>query len=175
MKRITIVLAAVVIVLAGRAIADYSVEDRGAWPDNWPKELEPLRAQARTLEGPLFPQRHYAIHFNNRDEFEAAWPHLLKIKGEGAPLVLSRGADFFLGDEHPAGVIVHSPLPSQRKQEKDPAATKKSDEDVRQSMDSDYYLVLVVDGDIVDLNRIPLAPDTPIVDRRFEEPSAAIP
>jgi len=28
---------------------------------------------------------------------------------------------------------------------------------------------LVVDGDIVDLNRIPLPPDTPITDRRFED------
>jgi hypothetical protein len=30
------------------------------------------------------------------------------------------------------------------------------------------YVELVVDGDIVDLNRIPIPADTPIIDRRFE-------
>jgi hypothetical protein len=29
-----------------------------------------------------------------------------------------------------------------------------------------------VDGDIVDLNRIPLPPDTPIIDERFKDGSA---
>ena len=28
---------------------------------------------------------------------------------------------------------------------------------------------LVVDGRIIDLNRIPLPPETPIIDRRFQE------
>jgi hypothetical protein len=32
-------------------------------------------------------------------------------------------------------------------------------------------IALVVDGEIIDLNRIPLPPDTPIVDRRFEKRS----
>jgi hypothetical protein len=31
------------------------------------------------------------------------------------------------------------------------------------------YIELVVDGDIVDLNRIPLPADTPIIDKRFME------
>lgn len=31
---------------------------------------------------------------------------------------------------------------------------------------------LVVDGDIVDLNRIPLPPDTPIIDKRFKDNKA---
>jgi hypothetical protein len=34
---------------------------------------------------------------------------------------------------------------------------------------------LIVDGDIVDLNRIPLPPDTPIIDERFKERGAAVP
>lgn len=164
MKRIAVVLVAILVCLSGYAIADYSVADRGEWPKNWPQELEPLREHARTLEGPLAPQRHYAIHFNDREEFESAWPHLLKIKGEGQPLVLSRGDDFFLGNDHPAGVIVHSPLPGQRKKD-----AKERDKNAPDDYDSDYYLVLVVDGDIVDLNRIPLPSDTPIQDRRFDE------
>ena len=31
------------------------------------------------------------------------------------------------------------------------------------------YIELIVDGDIVDLNRILLPADTPIIDKRFEE------
>ena len=31
------------------------------------------------------------------------------------------------------------------------------------------YIELVVDGDIVDLNRIPLPADTPIIDERFQK------
>jgi hypothetical protein len=30
--------------------------------------------------------------------------------------------------------------------------------------------VLVIDGDVIDLNRIQLPPDTPIIDRRWEVP-----
>jgi hypothetical protein len=30
------------------------------------------------------------------------------------------------------------------------------------------YIELIVDGHVVDLNRIPLPADTPIIDRRFE-------
>jgi len=31
--------------------AAYMIADKGMWPESWPKELEPLRKQARTYEG----------------------------------------------------------------------------------------------------------------------------
>ena len=31
------------------------------------------------------------------------------------------------------------------------------------------YIDLIVDGDVVDLNRIPLPADTPIIDERFKD------
>jgi len=166
MKRVVALCAAISCCLAALAWADYGVIDRGTWPENWPKELEPLRAQARTLDGPLAPQLHFAIHFQNREEFEAAWPHLLKLKGDGTALVLRRGPDFFLGEEHAAGVVVHSPLPRDAKKMRKPASTAAEDAG---AADFNYSLVLVVDGEIVDLNRIPFPADTPIVDERFEE------
>ena len=46
--------------------------------------------QARTLEGPLRPLLNYAIPFTKREEFESAWPHLLKVKSPGAPIVCAR-------------------------------------------------------------------------------------
>ena len=61
--------------------------------------------------------------------------------------------NFFLGDNK-AGVVVHSP----------PAGEKDIPGTVRTT-----YIELVVDGDIVDLNRIPLPSDTPIIDHRFKD------
>ena len=136
MKRIIPCLAVIVLCLIGPAYALYAVTDRGEWPKSWPKELEPLRKHSRTLVGPEELNRHYAIRFADRDEFESAWPHILDVKSKGAPLRLVRGPNFFLGRERKAGVVIHCPPLGQS--------------------DEPAILELVVDGEIVDLNRIPL-------------------
>src|SRR5438477_4679140 len=146
MKSTTVFLAAIAFCAVGPAYADYSVSFTGNWPKSWPKELEPLRKQSRTLVGPKVEYRHYAIPFTKREEFESAWPHLLKVNSKGAALRLVRGPNFFLGG-HIAGVVVHSPPLGQE----DPTSIE-----------------LVVDGEVVDLNRIQLPADTPIVDERFK-------
>src|SRR5205823_8202839 len=97
MERTIAVLAALAF-CAGPAYALYSVSFEGTWPKSWPKELEPLRKQSRTLEGPMAPNLHYAIRFAKREEFESAWPHILKVKSKGAPVFLVRGPNFFLGE-----------------------------------------------------------------------------
>jgi hypothetical protein len=132
------------------AFADYGVTSRGEWPATWPKELDALRAKALTLEGPMCATQHYSIPFTDREEFEAAWPHLLKVKRAGTRLVLKHGKNFFLGEDYTAGVVVHVPA---------------SDEEDAYT----EYMELVVDGDIVDLNRIRLPKDTPICDERFDK------
>jgi hypothetical protein len=130
--------------------------------------LEPLRKQARTLEGPVRPDQHYAIPFSKREEFEAAWPHIVKVKRKGAPLFLKRCANFFLGWGNKAGVVVHCPdrgaADRSDTREAPIAAATKDQVDGR----SATSLELVVDGEIVDLNRISLPPDTPIIDERFK-------
>lgn len=173
MKRISALLVAVLLLgVAGPAYAVYSVSNRGEWPGNWPEELESLREEARTLVGPLLirpadrliPQRHYAIPFVERERFESAWPHILKVKSEGAPIVLVRGRNFFLGDGGgKAGVVIHSPLAGQAEKPVAPGAA-----DARQRSMHATYIELVVDGDIVDLNRIPLPADAFVVDKRFD-------
>ena len=149
MKRTTVLLAAIVFCVAGPVYALYLVNDRGDWPKSWPKELEPLRKQSRTLVGPEPLARHYAIRFTKRDEFESAWPHILDVNSKGAPLVLVRGPNFFLGKDRKAGVVIHCP------------PLGESEDPVR--------IELVVDGEIVDLNRIPLPADTRIIDERFKD------
>jgi hypothetical protein len=116
--------------------------------------LEPLRKQARTLVGPRVEYRHFAIPFTKREEFETAWPHLLTVTTKGVAIRLVRGPNFFLGGAA-AGVVVHAP-PAPRAGA--PAAPEGT-----------IYIELVVDGDVVDLNRIRLPADTPINDDRFKD------
>jgi hypothetical protein len=163
MNRLTIGAAIIACCAACFAVhADYSVVNKGTWPTNWPKELEPLRAQSRTLEGPLAPNQHYAIPFTSRKDFESAWPHLLKVKSKESRLLLTRGPNFFLGEKAKAGVVVHSPPGGQPD---NPAVQVGG---LKGGL-STTYIELIVDGEIVDLNRIPLPADTPIVDDRFKE------
>jgi hypothetical protein len=167
MNRTIALLAAITCLSVWAAVnADYSVSDKGTWPDSWPKELEPVRKQARTYEGPLVPYRHYLIPFTKREEFEAAWPHLLKVKSKGAPIILVRGpkTDFF--EVKPAGVFIHSPPGDKPADPKEPIPSEGV---ARSRWINATYIELVVDGQIVDLNRIALPPDTPIFDERFKD------
>src|SRR5262249_9055096 len=148
MKGLIALLA--VVALCSTALALYTVSDKGEWPESWPKELEPLRKQSRTLVGPMVENRHYAIRFYKREEFESAWPHILKVKNSGAPIRLLRGENFFLGGDSKAGVVLHCPPAG--------GADNKAT-----SVD------LVVDGEIIDLTRIRLPPNTPIIDERFKD------
>jgi hypothetical protein len=148
-KTIALLAAVAVCAVYATAHALYEVTDKGTWPKSWPSELEPLRKQSRTLVGPQVLQRHYAIRFTKREEFESAWPSILKVKRKGAYVRLVRGPNFFLGEGNKAGVVVHCPPSGQG--------------------DNPTFIELVVDGHIVDLNRIPLPADTPIIDERFKD------
>jgi hypothetical protein len=159
MSRTIAVLVAVVLLFPCPLFALYTVENRGTWPESWPKELEALREQSRTLEGPRVPYLHYAIPFTKREAFEAAWPHLLQVKSKGAQIVLRRGASFWLGGAK-AGVCIHTPPKGQ--------APVEDARNAPENAERSIYIELIVDGDIVDLNRIPLPPDTPISDERFK-------
>lgn len=170
MTRSILLAAAVVFCAAGSLFALYSVSDTGTWPKSWPKELEPLRKQARTLVGPMVEQSHYLIPFTDREQFEAAWPQFLKVKSKGAPIILVRGprTDFF--EIKPAGLLIHEPPRGQNKNPATPEAPIAGVTNIRERWMNTTYIELVVDGNIVDLNRIPLPPDTPIIDERFKEP-----
>jgi hypothetical protein len=168
MKRATVFLTATALcALTSVASAMYSVWNEGNWPKTWPSELEPLRKQSRSYVGPMTDHRHYAIPFTKREEIESAWPHILKVKTKGAPVILVRGSNFFLGEGIKAGVVVHSPPLGQANNPATPEAPINST-NVRERWLYTTYIELVVDGEIVDLNRIPLPADTPIIDERFK-------
>ena len=170
MNRRTALLSAIAcLAIRSVAFAEYSVWDKGMWPESWPKELEPLRKQARTYEGPRVLYRFYLIPFTKREEFEAAWPQLLKVKSKGVPIVLVRGpkTDFFV--VQPAGVIIRTPPVNQAPGPENGVSiedARKADGEWRTKA---TYIELVVDGEIVDLNRIALPADTLIIDERFKD------
>lgn len=100
------------------AVASALVGDseRGQWPTNWPKALEPFRTKARTVSiGTGIQQNIYEIRFTNRDEFERIWPTLLNLKSPGAPLTLystnsspPKAWGSLLRNDHPA-VRIYAP------------------------------------------------------------------
>jgi hypothetical protein len=191
----------------------YEVADRGMWPDSWPKQLEGLRTQARTLRH----SQHilYEIPFTQRAEFESAWPHILTVKSTQAPLVLLSSPDNWLGNSIAAGVRIRCPrtgLLVNFQGANYPPGSESAipggkflkvgppwPDDLKSPSGAlpEYVLIdngkwraferkdfggpnertirrarieidLIVDGNIVDLNRIPLPADTPIIDKRFQ-------
>ena len=65
----------------------------------------------------------------------------------------------------PAGVLIHSPPLGSTNAE----APIPAQDNVRVRWMNTTFIELVVDGNIVDLNRIPLPADTPVIDERFNK------
>ncbi len=169
MKRRAALLALLAIgTVGGVANALWLVSDHGAWPATWPKELEPLRKGAGTIRGSELDLVIHHLPFAKREEFEAAWPHLVAIKTKGAPIVLVRspGTHWHFGKTK-AGVIVHCP-PGGKDPDK-PVGPTEGTSNFTTRWRWTTWIELVVDGDVVDLNRIRLPEDAPIVDQRFGE------
>ncbi len=171
-KRIAGLAVVACCVLTSAAYALYSVNTKGDWPKSWPQELEPLRKQSYTFVGPDVESHHYAIVFNNREQFEAAWPNLLKVKTKGAPIFLMHGPNYFLDalsdNKVQTGIVVHCPPASFANNPATPVGPTNSP-NPRERWFNTTYIELVVDGEVVDLNRIPLPADTPIIDERFKD------
>lgn len=195
--------------------AMYHVSDTGLWPTNWPKELDVLRKQSRTLRHDQYEA--YEIPFTNRQQLEAAWPQILAVKSPESPIILLKSRDERLGKSIQAGVRILAPLAGTLFNPKgghyppsaegivtnlallkigppwpDDLKSKTGalpefvvynngrwaaySEQNRKTNDPIYErsihrartdIELIVDGDIVDLNRIALPAVTPIIDQRF--------
>jgi hypothetical protein len=219
------------------------IQNTGNWPDSWPKEMEPLRSQARTVEFAAGNQEDiYDISFTDRTQFETFWPIILKVKTPQAPLQLSSikpaEPNALLSNAH-AVVRIYAPPkncstgPGGKEGEeimKLQEAMRKASLHERTKLEQEFAqkwnelvkqgkvlkpgppwpddlisptgalpeyvgvaedngkskwapftdkrasgflyrarieIELVVDGEIINLNRIPLPADTPILDKRF--------
>jgi hypothetical protein len=175
MNRVLFALTAAALIASACVVhAMYTVENRGAWPATWPKDLEPLRKQARTLCGPQVAEMAYEIPFTNRTEFEAAWPNLVSLKSKKAPIFLERGPYTALGGNVKAGVVVHTP-PIGTDKRITPEEPIPGQSNPRATWMNTTYIELIVDGDVVDLNHTNLPADTPIIDERDLQPQLPAP
>ena len=157
MSRLKFVFAAAIVLCAAGSVYAISFGGPGGeWPKTWPKELEPLRKTAWTWEHG-FGGTSFDIPFATREEFEAAWPHILTLKAKDARIYLLRGSHIRVGEGKSAGVRVVPP----RK------VTLAEAEKLPVNIVTSIWLV--VDGEIVDLNRIALPADTTIIDERFKD------
>jgi hypothetical protein len=170
MKRATAFFAAIALcAVCSTVFAVWGISDEGTWPKSWPKALEPLRKQSRTLVGGMVDLIRHEIHFTNQKDFEAAWPHILKVKRKGAPIILVRGPTDHMGKTINSGVVIHCP-PAYAEDREEPATPLPGTwSDARMRWTKTTFIELIVDGDIVDLNRITLPADTPIIDERFKD------
>ena len=145
----------------------YEVVNRGIWPKTWPAELEILRKQSRTLIGPMLPRPHYEIPFTDREKFEAAWEHLLRVKTSQTPIFIVRAPDSRLGTKIGAGVRIYSPPPQKGKRVHPEKPMRGRFDNRRERWMYTTFIELIVDGKVVDLNRIRLPEDTMMIDERF--------
>ena len=138
----------------------------------------------------------YEIPFANSDEFAKAWPYLLKLKSKGAPLILENSPSTYSvsGSKMSAGVRVLWPadgftvipdgsrlstqgpwpdsilsasgaLPEYVVEENGKWVPFKGQQQGFRNR-ARVDIMLMVDGEIVDLNKIALPADTPIIDHR---------
>jgi len=205
-----------------------SSREGGAWPYEWPVELENVRAQATTFEWDRFPgDALYQIPFESREQLEAMWPAILRLKSRGGTLTLrqvgskeeswpgvsnekpavriySPSGEFAIAPEvwdwENARTAPPTPEEAQALAEEGKAlrvgepwpksaylpngdlaeyvisetvdgrmtwaAAKPGDENRRVLYRARVDIELIVDGEIINLNRIHLPPDTRIIDKR---------
>jgi len=175
---------------------------QGHWPETWPKELEAYRKQAKTIDvAHGIQETVYEIQFDKREDFEKAWPAILKVKDKGAPLITSSPSYYDKsGSSSTMGVRILCPAsgtsgrPGGKKLEtggpwpdslKSPSGVlpeyvvhSEKDEWVPYDGTNRRGFInraridieLITDGSIIDLNRIRLPADTPIIDKRKLEP-----
>lgn len=198
-NRIIPTVAVGLTLVAGASFAAILYDSRGTWPESWPDALEPLREQARTVQVANGTQETvYEIPFKSREAFEQAWPHLLKVKSPGGILILedwpspyhgeSKGPGVRLSCPHrgvistdPIGVTLEltwPPVDADPTYEPPEYVVQKGGAWVpytpSEKLRGFRYrarvdVTLVVDGDIVNLNRIRVPQDTKIIDRRFDK------
>ncbi len=195
-KSAILLLVVMTVLLSSLCFALVMISSTGTWPDSWPKELGPYRKQARTLGvAHGIQETVHEIPFDNREDFEKAWPHILTLKSPGAPLILENSPSSYgvSGSTTEAGVRILCPVggvtgtpggkrpwPDYLKSESGELPEYVSKENgkwipAKRSKRVGFLnrarvdIVLITDGKIVDLNRIPLPPDTPIIDNRFKD------
>jgi len=187
-------MASLLLVPSTAAVGLVMVSDRGEWPATWPKALEPCRARAKTVEvAHGIQETVHEITFASRQEFEKAWPAVLTLLGKGAPLILESSPSTYGTSGSKAGPGVRIRCASGGKLGSKPRLGPPWPDNLRLPSGAlpEYVVrvdgkwapfdgtsragfafrarqdvVLIVDGTVVDLNRIRLPSGHPVIDNR---------
>jgi len=82
----------------------------GRWPASWPKELEPYRKVARTVDVACgIQEKAYEIPIDSRDEFEKMWPYILKLMTKGSLLIIEKSPSTYWMSTLEVGVRILAP------------------------------------------------------------------
>lgn len=82
-------------------------DSTGRWPASWPKELEPYRKVARTVDVACgIQEKAYEIPIYNRDEFEKMWPYILKLTSKGSLLIIEKGPSNYFSSTIETGIRI---------------------------------------------------------------------
>jgi len=220
------ILAAVVLAAVPFLLSLVSESAVGNWPNDWPVELEDVRADAKSIDIGIGREAIYQIPLKSREQFEAVWPGVLRAKSPGGTLTLymvgSQGEGWpGVSNEQPS-VRIYAPsrafsvarqgtdtgTPTEpptiedlqalveqgkalRADEPWPKSAYLPNGDLAEYVTSETVdgrmtwvaaaeddgrlrdlhrarvdIAVVVDGKIIDLNRVHLPPDTGIIDKR---------
>lgn len=92
--RLLSLVVAVAMLLAVDVRGAIFPEDRGAWPADWPAELESLRESSRTIGvGTGIQENIYEIPLADRETFEKIWPVILKLHTHGGRITLTQAGE----------------------------------------------------------------------------------
>jgi hypothetical protein len=196
-KLLAFMTAAGMVCAVGFALV--SVEGRGTWPRSWPKELDSLRDRARTVGvANGIQETVYEIPFDNREEFERAWPCFVALKSKGAPIILEGSPSTYHGRALASGVRVLWPaggavglpdgtrlpteapwpdsarldsgeLPEYVIRKGGALVPYTGQEHLGFRFRARVDIVLITDGVIVNTNNIEIPTQTPIIDKRVKK------
>lgn len=190
-----------VFLMASISFASVILWRKGKWPGPWPKPLDPYRYQTVVIDvGQDIHETVFEISFEKREQFEKAWPEILKLKSKGAPLILEKSPSEYKVSGTKAETGVRILWPSTQSVKMDDGTELRASPmefaslktpngelpeyvvakdgkwipyDGREQQGFRHRarvdIVLITDANIVDLNRIPLPAETPIIDKRFPE------
>jgi hypothetical protein len=141
----------------------------GTWPHSWPEELEQVRKQSTSYGPPPFATpMFYHIPFHERGQFEEVWPGIAELCQKAvevklldapeccpAPATKEQSSGFRVAPIAPATVLIIE------------------DEKAQPDANKEITIILFVDGEIIDVNRIRFPSGVAIHDERRALPDKA--
>lgn len=146
------------------AFAHIEYRAGGNWPKNWPEELEVLRPQSKTgyASGATPEATYYEIPFNVREDFEKAWPAIVRLTSKESTLILCSP-----GESAVAQVTIRCPAGAKYKRlGSGEYVISERPSPLQPEHQTQVDVILAIDGKVIDLNRIRFPDNIRVIDYR---------